>query len=298
VVYGEYPTGGQYQGLLENALAKIRYQNWITVPMGVKLQVLDTAGSAADVLATLCRDLREEISMSLQGAILSHMTGGGAQRGDSSVHSTRSNLFAWFLASLLSNQVFNNRKNGLVRKIVEPNFRNIEELPILAVTGIDEKELSESLSIDSGLQGLGWKLGIDEMEDRYGRTYCEQTDNILLSQEQIRQQQELLHSQVFNSVSSVIDKKLAVMETIRSLFGEDFSFEEANKQDLEHHQQKLDDAVDTKQISDENQKQQAMLESGIDPNNPDGGDGQDDPAKKWEGKDQDTKQNGPKGEDK
>jgi hypothetical protein len=133
--------------------------------------VLDIAGGAADILANFCRDLREEITLGIQGAVLSSMTGGqGQMRGDSTVHKDTADLFKWHLSAAMKH-VLNDREVGLVPDLCDRNFAGLEEYPTAALSGIDEAELKESLAIDQGLQQLGFMLDAEEIEERYGRKH-------------------------------------------------------------------------------------------------------------------------------
>lgn len=168
-VIGEYPEASKKQAL-DLALSKMRSQTWATVPAGVKITVLDLAGSGPDKLQNLDRDLREEIVTGIQGSIAQTMMGGeNQQRGNSETQETKGNLFGWHLSAAVVH-LLNARKNGLIRDLVDRNFADVQEYPKAIFGGVDEGEAKESLDIDKGLKEMGYEpADIEEMQERYGR---------------------------------------------------------------------------------------------------------------------------------
>lgn len=168
-VIGEYPEASKKQAL-DLALSKMRSQTWATVPAGVKITVLDLAGSGPDKLQNLDRDLREEIVTGIQGSIAQTMMGGeNQQRGNSETQETKGNLFGWHLSAAVVH-LLNARKNGLIRDLVDRNFADVQEYPKAIFGGVDEGEAKESLDIDKGLKELGYEpADIEEVQERYGR---------------------------------------------------------------------------------------------------------------------------------
>lgn len=178
IVYGTY-TDPTKQKSLEASLEALRYRNWISVPAGVQLQVLDIAGQSDAIFSSTCRELREEIFTGISLATLQAMQGGaGTQRGSSIIHKDTADLAKW-VVSYAFVHLCNNRKQGLVREIVNWNFNGVDKMPRVALSGVDESELNESLRVDQGLSQLvqqisdkdGNKYQLDphELEERYGR---------------------------------------------------------------------------------------------------------------------------------
>lgn len=158
---------------LEAALSRIRYQNWISAPESAQVTALEIAGQSHQIFSETVRDLREEITIGLKGAMLQSMTGEGP-RGNSTVHKDTSDLFSWHLSAVITH-VLNDHDAGVVRDIADRNYSGVEDYPTAAMGGIDDAELGESLKIDQGLaqmvQPMGLMLKREELEDRYGRTF-------------------------------------------------------------------------------------------------------------------------------
>ena len=170
IVWGEYPDGTK-QNSVQNMLARVKSQNWGAVPAGVKLQVLDTAGSSSDYFEKFTSSLREEIFLGIAGAILQNLTGGeGELRGNSKVHQNTAAAFKWALTQSVV-QCFNDYDNGLIRDILTGagNYRDVFDYPYATMTGVDDAELAESMAIDQGLKSLGYVESQEGLEERYGR---------------------------------------------------------------------------------------------------------------------------------
>ncbi len=167
------------QAALNRDMAQIESSNWLTVPEGVQLQVLELAGTANDYFSSFCKDLREEIVMSIQLALLGSMQGGqGVQRGSSAVHKDTADLGKWWLQTQFLD-LLNNEETGLIPDMVDRNFQTIDGYPHASGGGIDEAELAESLKIDTGLGAIGWQFDKEELEDRYGRAWCDDPAKVL-----------------------------------------------------------------------------------------------------------------------
>lgn len=170
VVWGEYPDGTK-QGSVQRILAHVKSQNWAAVPSGVKLQVMDIAGSSSDYFEKFTSSLREEIFLGIAGAILQNLTGGeGELRGNSKVHQNTAAAFKWALTQSVV-QCFNDYDNGLIPDMLTGagNYRDVFDYPYATMTGVDDAELAESMTIDQGLKALGYVESQQGLEERYGR---------------------------------------------------------------------------------------------------------------------------------
>jgi hypothetical protein len=177
-VWAEWQNPSQ-QSKLEAALAKIKRDNWASVPPGVKLNAIEVAGRSDDMFDSFCRSLREEIVFGLQGATLQSMTGGdGAKRGSSDVHKDTADLWKWHLCEMFKH-LLNNYDTGLIRELVDYNYANVEGYPKASVGGIDSAELAEDLNIDKGLQEMGYSLSKLDIGKRYGREEAEDEGDML-----------------------------------------------------------------------------------------------------------------------
>lgn len=174
IVIGHW-TDPQHQSKLENALAKIRYQNWMAVPESARVEVLDIAGQSHQIFSEMIRDLREEVAIGINGAMLQMMSSTG-QRGDSQVHKDTTDLGIWHLSNAFCN-VLNDHESGLIRRVVDLNFSGVDEYPVASAGGVDDAELGESVRVDQGLQQIIAPMGLDldreELEERYGRKFIE-----------------------------------------------------------------------------------------------------------------------------
>jgi hypothetical protein len=174
IIVGEW-ADPKAQSKLETALAKIRYQNWLSVPKDTQLQAFDIAGQSHQIFSEAVRDLREEVTTSILWAILQTMTSPN-QRGSSDVHKDTADLAAWHLVSALCH-LLNDHENGIIPWLVDLNFSGIDEYPVASAGGVDDRELTESVRVDESLQRivqpLGLQLDREELEDRYGRKFVE-----------------------------------------------------------------------------------------------------------------------------
>lgn len=160
---------------LDAALAKIRYQNWISAPKDAAVTAVEIAGQSHQIFSETVRDLREEINVAISGATLASMTGTG-ERGDSNVHKDTGDLRPWQLQAALAN-ILNDHDHGLIKDLVDRNFLGVQDYPIASFGGVDEKELGETVRVDQTLstilQPMGKMLDPDEMQERYGRKFVD-----------------------------------------------------------------------------------------------------------------------------
>lgn len=167
VLLGTYQTA-QQRPSLESTLADVKSQNWLAVPEGVRVEALNIAGSGDSQFADAVRDLKHDIFLGIQGAILQSLEGSVSDgRGSSQVHRTTADLFVWHLSQAIQ-QVLNDRNSGLIRDIVDLNFVT-DAYPKAVLGAIDVGELSAELDLDSKLIGMGLSLSKDEMYEKYGR---------------------------------------------------------------------------------------------------------------------------------
>jgi hypothetical protein len=168
---------------LEAALSKLKSQNWTSAPERAKIEVVNLAGSADSIFEDLCRSLREEIFLGIQGATLQALTGGqGEQRGNSQVHKDTKELTVWHLAATIES-LLNDRTCGLIRDVVDLNFV-VSEYPRATLSAVDPQELLQELQIDSGLLQMGLKLSKTATYERFGRTPPEDEGDVLTSPQQ------------------------------------------------------------------------------------------------------------------
>lgn len=167
ILYGEYATIDQ-KPRLEQALNAAKYNAFITAPQGVKVEALDIAARSQDEFRNAIADLREEIFLGIQLAMLQALTGqAGAQRGSSAAHKDTSDLAKWYLAQIFC-ACLNDHESGLIRDLVTRNFAG-RQCPHASMSGVDDLELAESLNIDKGLKEMGWDHSVKELAERYGR---------------------------------------------------------------------------------------------------------------------------------
>lgn len=160
-----------HRGKLEAALAKVRFQNWISAPESARIEALEIAGQSHQIFSETTRDLQAEINTAINGAVLGAMVGTG-ERGDSNVHKDTNDLRPWHLCAALAH-ILNDHDKGLVQDIVDRNFVGVGDYPIVSFGGIDDKELKESVGVDEALnrilQASGKTIDPENLAERYGR---------------------------------------------------------------------------------------------------------------------------------
>ena len=165
-IIGTY-TGSNNRVPMQSALEKLKYTNWIAVPESARIEAIDIAGRSEDIFANAIRDLREEIVLSIEGALLQALSGAvGSQRGASAVHKDTADLRGWFLSASLAS-LLNDREAGLIPDIVDRNFMDAP-YPWASFGGIDDRELLESMSVDMQLHQM-LDLSQEDLYERTGR---------------------------------------------------------------------------------------------------------------------------------
>lgn len=154
---------------LDAALAQARSAMWLSAPEDVRIEAIEIAGQADAMFASAVKDLKHDIFLGIQGAILQAIEGTTTDaRGNSQVHQDTSDLFKWYLSSALES-IFNDREHGLIKDLVDLNFV-VSDYPKASLSAIDVNELVLELQIDAGLHQLGLDLDKEEIYERYGRT--------------------------------------------------------------------------------------------------------------------------------
>ena len=177
ILKGQYATIDQ-KSTLEKAMAAAKFNSFIAVPAGAVVEALEIAGRSQDEFRNAIADLREEIYLGIQLAMLQALTGqAGAQRGSSAAHKDTSDLAKWYVAQKFC-ACLNNHENGLIRDMVTRNFHG-RVPPKAAMSGVDDLELAESLNLDKGLSDMGLPLSKKELYERYGRSQPLDDDDAL-----------------------------------------------------------------------------------------------------------------------
>lgn len=183
VVVGHY-SAATNQTQLENVLAAIKYRNWLAVPDSVKVEVLDLAGTSAAYFSEFRRDCQEEIFLGVQLATLQALVGGqGQMRGDSEVHQDTADTAKWVLAEAMVN-CLNDMEGGLLKEMVDFNFMDPSDYPYATLKSTDDDSLSKSITVDTGLQQMGYKLSNLDIQERYGRPMATDESDELKAPEQ------------------------------------------------------------------------------------------------------------------
>lgn len=168
VLLGHYDDPA-LQPTLADHLAKAKSQTWITVPSGAKVEALNIAGMADAQFGEAIKDLKHDIFLGIQGAILQALEGETKEgAGNSQVHRSTADLWVWFLSQTVQ-ATFNNRDNGLVRDMVDLNYVT-PDYPKSTLSAVDSNELVQEMQIDTGLKGLGLDLSKEEAYERYSRS--------------------------------------------------------------------------------------------------------------------------------
>ena len=97
ILTGQYATA-QQKPSLEAALANARQANWLSIPEDAKVTALELAGRSDQMFADAIKDLKHDIFLGIQGAILQALEGNttGA-RSMGQVHQDTAALFVWYL---------------------------------------------------------------------------------------------------------------------------------------------------------------------------------------------------------
>src|SRR6185312_14068014 len=83
------------------------------------------------------------------------------------VHKDKAGLAEWHLSQAVT-ALLNDHENGLIRDIVDRNYRNADA-PHATLKSVDAQALTLSMAVDSQLHMMGLDLSKDEQYERYGR---------------------------------------------------------------------------------------------------------------------------------
>jgi hypothetical protein len=168
LLVGEYTDSVTNKPSLEAALALARSQSWISVPQGAKVTAVGIAGQADDAFRTAVQDLKHDIFLAIQGAILQSLEGAAdSERGNSQVHQSTADLFRWFLSETLVASL-NDRDGGLIAAIVDLNYV-VDEYPRAVLSGVDVGEMKAEADLDAALIANGLEISKEDAYRRYGR---------------------------------------------------------------------------------------------------------------------------------
>lgn len=175
-------TNATDQTALEKALAAARSQTWVSVPESARVEALNTAGSGDQIFRDVVKDLKHDILLSIQGAILQSVEGETtAGRGNSQVHQETRDLLIWHLAACVE-ALLNDLDGGLIRDIVDLNYV-VSEYPRATLSAVDQNELVQRLQIYTGLSGLGLPLSQEEVYEEFDVKPPENPDDALKPQQ-------------------------------------------------------------------------------------------------------------------
>ncbi|MDE2010232.1 MAG: hypothetical protein KGJ09_09185 [Candidatus Omnitrophica bacterium] len=178
VIAATYPSSDK-ETKLQAALNTLRYSNWLAVPKDVQFHILNTAGSADEYFQSFRRDKIENIFIGLEFAFLQSITGGQHEyRGSAEVAKGVSSLMVFWLAQRLI-KVFNSEENGLIKEIVDRNYRNVDGYPKATLTQVDLEAMTKMASLINTLQQCGFKVGIRWAEETFGIPFSRDASDIL-----------------------------------------------------------------------------------------------------------------------
>jgi Protein of unknown function (DUF935) len=175
--WATYKTASQ-ESKLNAMMAKLKSQNWATVPEGVLLQVLDLAGSGETIFQSFCKDAAEDIFLGIQHATLQALTGGAnEERGSSEIHKHQTDVVREYLTRGIET-CLNDHDTGLIRDIVDLNFV-VEDYPRALLTSVDKDGQKKEADLAKQLQDMGLKLSVADMYDRFSLTPPEDESDVL-----------------------------------------------------------------------------------------------------------------------
>ncbi len=173
MLLGEYQIGSQKPGL-EAALARAKSQNWLAVPPGVKVTLLNIAGSSDEIFAKACKDWSHEIFLGIQGAILQSLEGLTTDgRGSSKVHKSTADLFKWFLSACWVTVI-----NELIVDLIDLNYPT-DKYPEAELSAVDVAELTQEANVLKILNGIGLDLSKADVYSTFGRNPPDNDADIL-----------------------------------------------------------------------------------------------------------------------
>ena len=177
ILIGEYADASQ-QPALERALALAKSQFWIALPKDCKVEAVSVAGQAESDFKSAIADLKHDIFLGIEGAILQSLEGtvtDGA--GNSQVHKSKADLLRWHLSEVVCS-LLNDHDTGLIRDVIDLNYV-ADDYPYATMDAVDVNELAQEITVDQGLHELGLGLSKEELYERYGRTEPNGPDDTL-----------------------------------------------------------------------------------------------------------------------
>lgn len=142
------------KGPLEAALARARSSTWLSIPAGVRVEMLSKSQAAEGDYKSFDESLREE---SLVGIALAHLhilQGGVSDaRGNTKVHKAVADLGPWLLTYIIQYAI--NRQ--IVPDLIDYNYGYSDEYPQVTLGGVSNAEVIELLQVLEGAQRAGFK---------------------------------------------------------------------------------------------------------------------------------------------
>lgn len=182
MLVGHYQVSSQKTSL-EAALAQVKYSNWMSVPENVRVEAVDIAGRGDDMFRSAVQDLKHDIFLGIQGAILQNLEGETTDgRGDSQVHKSTSDLWKWFLANSIESAL-NDEEEGLIKDLVDLNYV-VPEYPLATLSAVDVNELVQDMVIIQGLYTMKLPLSKEQLYEKFGYTPPEDPEDALVAPEQ------------------------------------------------------------------------------------------------------------------
>lgn len=172
-------AGTEQKAALEAALEEAKASNWVTVPAGVLVDVIQLSTRGTTDFEAAIRDCDREMLIGTLGAYLQIMEGQVSNgRGDTKVHKETSELFQWMLAAEAG--------DILTEMVWELNVLNFADPKRNRVTlgGVSEQELEASARVDKALQEIGLKLSKKATYEKYGRQEPEDEADVLQAPQQ------------------------------------------------------------------------------------------------------------------
>lgn len=172
ILLGHYPPGGAVKASLEAALAMAKSQTWLSVPEGVKVEVLNVAGQADNIFKSACDSWKHDIFLSISGAYLQAVEGTTQSgRGSSKVHKSTADLIKWYLSTTIETAL-----NGLIKTLVDLNFVVTQGYPNAKLSSVDTEELTQLAGIVKSLNGIGLDLSKADLYDVFARQSPDKDD--------------------------------------------------------------------------------------------------------------------------
>lgn len=181
LAYGEYPNNDPAKkAALEAGLKLLKSQNWLAVPTGVQLKILDMAGASNDYFQTFQRDCVQDIVFSISGATLQAMQGAeGSNRGSSDVHRETAALGPWWTSARIGSLLNDRGPHGLVKDLIDRNYAQVDGYPRLTFGGVDPAKQQGRLTLATGLNNIGFDLSKNQMAEEMGFNMPEGEDDVL-----------------------------------------------------------------------------------------------------------------------